>query len=166
MPNQNDQNLEQDRVEIMRLHNQWMRANCGLVVDGMRGVFVGGDRFQGFNLNGHTYFRRDEWERLWNYLRTVMEIAQIVDEQILKLEIRDGAAWLAFEATITARALPQAASASSSGLPLPTELVPMRFRGSEFFLREDESGRPVWKMWHVHYSPCAPANEPRPGFGS
>jgi SnoaL-like domain len=163
--NESGSRFETDRAEIMRLHNEWMRANCGLVVEGMRGVFVGGDRFQGFNLNGHTYFQRDEWERLWRYLCTVMQIAEIVDEKIEKLAIRGDTAWLAFEATITVRALPQA-GAASSGLQLPVELVPMRFRGTEVFVREDENGRPAWKMWHVHYSPCAPASEPRPGFGS
>jgi hypothetical protein len=39
----------------------------------------------------------------------------------------------------------------------------MRFRGTEVFVREDERGEPRWKIWHVHYSPCAPAGAPRPG---
>jgi hypothetical protein len=159
----NDNNLEQDRSEILRLHNQWMRANAGFDIDAMCGVFVGGDRFQGFNLNGHTYFQRAEWERLWSHLRGVMEILPVTGEKIIKLEIRGNAAWLAFESMILVRAV-QGAAAKSSGIELPTDAVEIKFRGSEVFVREDENGKPVWKMWHCHFSPCAPAHEPRPGF--
>jgi SnoaL-like domain len=159
----NEVNLEQDHKEILRLHNQWMKANVGFDIDGMRGVFVGGDRFQGFNLNGHTYFKRAEWEQLWTHLRGVMQIMEATDEKILKLEIRGDAAWLAFESTIPVRALPSA-GAKSSGIELPTQIMSIKFRGSEVFVREDENGKPVWKMWHCHFSPCAPATEPRPGF--
>lgn len=156
-------NIEQDRKEILRLHNVWMRANAGFDLDGMREAFVGGDHFQGFNLNGHTYFQRAEWERLWTHLQGVMEILPATDEKILRLEIRGDAAWLAFESVIPVRAL-TGAQAKSSGIDLPTETLSIKFRGSEVFVREDDGGKKVWKMWHCHFSPCAPANEPRPGF--
>lgn len=139
-----------------------MRANCGLVVVGLREAFVGGAHFQGFNLNGHTYFARAEWERLWEHLRTVMEITDVKDERVLTCEIRGDMAWLAFEATLTAQARADA-PADSSGVALPTAPTDMRFRGTEVFVREDERGEPRWKIWHVHYSPCAPAGAPRPG---
>ena len=35
-------------------------------------AFVGGDKFHGFNLNGHTYYAIDEWIQLWKYLGHVM----------------------------------------------------------------------------------------------
>lgn len=155
--------IESDRAEIMRLHNQWMRANCGLVLEGMQGVFVGGDRFQGFNLNGHTYHQRSEWEQLWRYLKTVMDITSVSDERIIKFEIRGNMALLSFESRIEASAK-AGAGAKSSGMEIPPAPTAMKFRGTEVYLREDEAGKPAWKMWHCHYSPCAPDSEPRPGF--
>src|SRR5208282_1008220 len=29
------------------------------------------------------------------------------------------------------------------------------FRSTEIYVREDEAGKPVWKMWHCHFSPLA-----------
>jgi hypothetical protein len=154
--------LARDRDEILRVHRVWMRANCGLDVTGMREAFVGGGYFQGFNLNAHTYYQRDEWEQLWRYLKTVMAITNVHDEQILRLEIRGDMAWLAFEASLTAHGL-KVAGDSTSGVALPETPTDIRFRGTEIFVRADENGRAVWKMWHCHYSPSAPGTT-RPGF--
>jgi len=155
--------LEADRAEILRLHELWMRANCGLHIDAMREVFVGGAHFQGFNLNGHTYFQFDEWAQLWTYLRTVMQMTDVVEQQIINLEIRADTAYLTFEATAVVRALPHAEE-KSSGLELPVEPARLKFRGTEIYLREDENQRRNWKMWHCHYSAAAPSTEARPGF--
>ena len=153
---------EADRSEIMRLHREWMRANVGLNIDGMRAVFVGGDNFQGFNLNGYTYYQRNEWQQLWRHLRGVIDITRTGnepsgDDRIIKFVIRGDAAYLTFESALTFAPVASAAAASKA----PTT---MRFRGTEVYLREDESGRPQWKMWHCHYSPMPAGNRPRPGF--
>jgi hypothetical protein len=163
MPSDTTTTAAHDRDEILRVHGVWMRANCGLDVAGLREAFVGGDHFQGFNLNAYTYNQRDEWERLWRYLRTVMDITGVCDEKVIRLEIRGDMAWLAFESTLTAQAR-KGAGSGTSGVALPDVPTDMRLRGTEIFVRADEAGRPVWKMWHCHYSPCAPADTPRPGF--
>ncbi|MGH7863650.1 MAG: nuclear transport factor 2 family protein, partial [Candidatus Binataceae bacterium] len=147
-----DTTTARDRDEILRLHGVWMRANCGLQVAGLRESFVGGKHFQGFNLNAYTYNQRDEWERLWRYLNTVMEITAVRDEKLMRLEIRGDMAWLAFESTLTAKAR-EGAGGATSGVALAGEPADMRFRGTEIFVRADDAGRPVWKMWHCHYSP-------------
>ncbi len=152
---------EADRKEILRLHNQWMRANVHLDIAAATGVFVGGSGFHGFNLNGHTYGKHDEWMKLWDFLHGVMDIVDLREETDLRLSIDRDMAFLTFEATIAL----ENASAAASGMSLPATAVPMRFRGTEIFIRRDENGARNWKMWHCHYSPHAPAGEPRPGFG-
>lgn len=153
-----------DRKEIIRLHNQWMRANAHFDIASAVGVFVGGDGFHGFNLNGHTYGKRDEWVKLWTFLKSVMDIGDVRGEKDLRVNLRGDMAWLSFEAEIVANAMRDAATAAS-GIALPADPVVMRFRGSEVYVRQDETGARAWKMWHCHYSPCAPADEPRPAFG-
>ena len=75
-------------------------------------------------------------------------------DENLRIQIRGDVGWLTCtnDFTITL----------GGGEPLPGS---GKFRSSEIYVREDESGKPVWKMWHCHYSPCAPDDKPRMGFG-
>jgi hypothetical protein len=155
---------EADRREIIRLHNQWMRANVNFNIPDAVGVFVGGNGFHGFNLNGHTYGKRDEWVQLWTFLKNVMVIGDVRNEKDLRVNIRGDMAWVSFEADLIAKAL-ENAKPTESGQTLPTEPMSMQFRGSEVYVRQDDIGAKNWKMWHCHYSPHAPAGEPRPAFG-
>jgi hypothetical protein len=45
------------------------------------------------------------------------------------------------------------------------DVVPVRFRETSVFRRDDGDGNLAWKIWHFHASPLAPEDEPRPGFG-
>src|SRR5881409_2101999 len=80
--------VEKDRQEILRLHTVWLNANCGLHINGMREVFVGGDKFHGFNLNMHTYYQVDEWARLWEYLRDSHFSIEKVDSTDVRITVK------------------------------------------------------------------------------
>ncbi|HVA77126.1 MAG TPA: nuclear transport factor 2 family protein [Candidatus Binataceae bacterium] len=156
--------IYRDSMRRAKHHAQWMRANANFNIEDAVAVFVGGDGFHGFNLNRHTYGKRDEWVQLWTFLKNVMIIGDVRDEKDLRVNIRGDVAWVSFAADLVANALSSAGSAES-GMALPTEPMSMHFRGSEVYVRKDDSGPKNWKMWRCHYSPHAPANEPRPAFG-
>src|SRR5260370_30002272 len=65
-------NIEKDRREILAVSKKWWDANRNFSIDMMCEAFVGGDKFHGFNLNGHTYYAIDEWVQLCKYLSPVM----------------------------------------------------------------------------------------------
>ncbi|MEA2623973.1 MAG: hypothetical protein QOD06_18 [Candidatus Binatota bacterium] len=155
--------LEADRREITRLHEIWFEANRGFRIEGMREVFAGGNRFHGFNLNGHTYGDREEWTTLWRHYQKTLDITDVPKVEKLHVVVKGDVAWLTCEATIRFRAL-SGPGTGSAALPADDTIASAKFRGTEVYVREDEDGRPVWKMWHCHYSPSAPETEPRPGF--
>jgi hypothetical protein len=153
MPAQAPPDVEKDRQEILRLHEVWRTANCGLHIAGMREAFVGGDRFHGFNLNTHTYHQVDEWARLWEYLRHIGFSLENLERTELRLTVKGDLGWLTWEGRIKAT-MPDGGALPGSG----------KIRGTEVYMREDEHGNPVWKMWHCHYSFAAPDGVPRMGF--
>src|SRR5713226_99975 len=65
--------IEKDRREILAVSRKWWDANRNFSIAMMCEAFVGGDKFHGFNLNGHTYYAIDEWVQLWKYLAAVMQ---------------------------------------------------------------------------------------------
>ena len=165
-------NLEKDRAEILAVSKKWWDANREFSIPMMCEAFVGGDKFHGFNLNGHTYYAIDEWVQLWKYLAHVMQ--PIADEtsdsadamaepRDVRLVIRGDMAFLSAESVFTIRVMPTS-DAQSAALPGPGSVARIPFRATEVFVREDHEGRPVWKMWHFHCSPHAPEGEPRMGF--
>src|ERR1700689_2516919 len=60
--------IEKDRREILAVSKKWWDANRNFSIAMMCEAFVGGDKFHGLNLNGHTYYAIDEWIQLWEYL--------------------------------------------------------------------------------------------------
>ena len=160
-------NLEKDRAEILAVSKRWWDANRQFSIPMMCEAFVGGDRFHGFNLNGHTYYGIDEWVKLWQYLGHVMaptaDAAAMAEPRDVKLMIRGDMAFLTAESTLTVKVLPTS-DAESAALPPPGQTASIPFRATEVFVREDHEGNPVWKMWHFHCSPRAPEHERRMGF--
>jgi hypothetical protein len=160
-----------DRKEILAVSRKWWDANRNFSIAMMCEAFVGGDRFHGFNLNGHTYYAIDEWVQLWKYLGHVMTpLSQndagepaMAEPRDLRLVIRGDMAFLTAESTFTVKVLPSSDSESALvGRPGTVTRIP--FRATEVFVREDHQGNPVWKMWHFHCSPHAPDGERRMGF--
>jgi hypothetical protein len=160
-----------DRAEILAVSKKWWDANRHGSIPMMVEAFVGGDKFHGFNLNGHTYYAIDEWVQLWNYLAHVMQPAAPTESgepamgepHDVRLVIRGDMAFLTAESVFTVHVLPTS-DAESALLPGPGSIARIPFRATEVFVREDHVGKPVWKMWHFHASPCAPEGERRMGF--
>jgi len=134
----------QDIDEIVRLHNLWSEANRKGSIPMMRAAFVGGDKFFGWNLNGFAYEGIEEWATLWKFLGGSKAQVTLGEDENLRVKVRGDAGWLTctsdFKITL------------GDGPPLPGS---GKFRSTEVYVREDESGKPVWKMWHCHFSPCA-----------
>ncbi len=142
-----------DRDEVLALHHKWMEANRKGSIPMMREVFVAGDKFDGFNLNGHRYETIAEWATLWKFLGQSFVKVSVPDDTRLDIWIRGDVAWVASESEIIIT------MADGSRFPGST-----RFRSTEVYSREDERGNKVWKMWHFHCSPIAEG--PRPGAAS
>ena len=152
--------LERDREEVMKLHNGWLDANRLGSLELMRSVFVGGDKFIGVNINGYIYRGIEEWAKLWTgFLRTTKPIE--VTESDFRLYLKGDMAWATYDGTMTLVGIPR----DSVGLyedqyidqntPLTTA-----WHATEIFMREDEHGNPVWKMWRYHGSPAPPGDAP------
>jgi len=163
--------IEKDREEILAVSKKWWDANRNFSIAMMCEAFVGGDKFHGFNLNGHTYYAIDEWVQLWKYLGHVMTPLSerdpgepsMAEPRDLRLVIRGDMAFLTAESTFTVQVLPSSDSESAL-LSSPGSVMRIPFRATEVFVREDHEGNPVWKMWHFHCSPHAPEGERRMGF--
>jgi hypothetical protein len=163
--------IENDRREILAVSTKWWDANRNFSIAMMCEAFVGGDKFHGFNLNGHTYSTIDEWVQLWEYLGHVMTPLSesgsgepaMAEPRDLRLIIRGDMAFLTAESTFTVKVLPSSDSESAM-LSGPDSVMRIPFRTTEVFVREDHEGNPVWKMWHFHCSPHAPEGERRMGF--
>lgn len=163
--------IEKDRREILAVSKKWWDANRNFSIAMMCEAFVGGDKFHGFNLNGHTYYAIDEWVQLWKYLGQVMTPLSesdagepaMAEPRDLRLVIRGDMAFLTAESTFAVKVLPSSDSESAL-LSRPGSVTRIPFRTTEVFVREDHEGNPVWKMWHFHCSPHAPEGERRMGF--
>lgn len=145
--------LEDDRIEIMRLHREWIESNTGLDIDRMSRVFPEGDEYLMFNCNGHPYYGIAEKVHLWQELRHVMDY-RMLDEYNHRLEVRGDMAWLACEGTSEFALLQE-----------DNRLDGYHRRATEVYMRDDGAGNPEWRMWHFHCSHHARDDKPRPGFG-
>jgi hypothetical protein len=148
---------EDDRRDVLRLHQDWWEANRDWDIPRMRSVFAG-ERYLQYNLNGHPYYGLAEKTKLWEALDGSIKIPDISDPIDLRLEIVGDAAWLACENIVRIELAP--------GLEVPgVPKTPFRIRSTEIYHRDDGSGRPIWKMWHFHCSPTAGENDARVPFG-
>jgi ketosteroid isomerase-like protein len=134
---------QQDIDEIVRLHRLWSDANRQGSIPMMRAAFVGGDKFFGWNLNGFAYAGIEEWATLWKFLGGSKAEVTLDEDEDLRVQVRGDTGWLTsindFTIKLGGKALP------GSG----------KFRSTEVYVREDEAGKPFWKMWHCHFSRVA-----------
>lgn len=157
--------VEQDRRDILKIHKDWWEANCGLDIPRMASCFPKGMNYLMFNANAHPYFGLDEKIRLWEWYRNELEIPEIADIRIMKLDIRGDMAWLGCEGIFPMRPIGASGTGSVTWKVDETEVTRFLIRASEVYERDDGEGNPVWKMWHFHASPLPPADEPRPSIG-
>src|SRR5208282_5695353 len=113
--------IEKDRREILAVSKKWWDANRNFSITMMCEAFVGGDKFHGFNLNGHTYYAIEEWVQLWKYLGHVMtplaesDVGEpaMAKPRDVRLVVRGDMAFLTAESIFTVKVLPSSDSDSA-----------------------------------------------------
>ncbi len=155
---------EQDRKDILQVHKDWWEANNGLDIPRMQSCFPTGMNYLMFNLNGHPYFGIDEKTTLWEWYQKQLDIPEIPDIRIMKLEISGDMAWLGCEGVFPLRPIGERGTGSDTWQIDQAEVTPFLLRATEVYQRDDGEGNPVWKMWHFHCSPLPPDDEGRPAF--
>lgn len=58
---------EEDRAAVLALHETYLQLNARFDWQGLQAVWSPAPEAVFFNLNGHTYFGREHWTRLWQY---------------------------------------------------------------------------------------------------
>jgi len=158
--------IDDDRRDILKLHRDWWCANERLDIPLMTTCLPRGPNYLMFNYNWHPYFGIEEKIRLWEYYKASgLELGQ-PDVRIMRFEVIGDLAYIADEFEVTVR-IPDRAHVfidAVQALPQPGQAITERGRATEVYKRDDGEGRPIWKMWHFHGSPLAPADTHRPGF--
>ena len=155
----NTKSLDHDTRDVLRVHQQWWKANVGLDMEAMKGCFPSGDAFSMFNRNGFTYFGVDELTKLWeHYSQGPPRLIQTV--AIVRLEVSSDIAWLICELKYR-RVSP--VTSDDHWEPANVDEV-FGSKATEIYHRDDGNGRPEWRMWHFQSGALHPANENRPAF--
>ncbi|WP_051792570.1 YybH family protein [Amycolatopsis jejuensis] len=152
-------------VEAVReAHRDWWAANFTREM-GRRKRSFAPDTLM-FNLNGHTYYGLDEMVQVWSYYTDNIDngVPELWDYRIF---VSGDLAYLTCEGVFLSRAKTEQGWGTSNATlnDQASDFTRIRFRETSVLRRDDGEGNPVWKIWHFHCSPAAPADEERPGFG-
>jgi ketosteroid isomerase-like protein len=143
---------EEDRREILRLHEKYLDVNARFDWQNLAPIFSPAPEATFFNLNGHTYNGREHWIRLWQFYGgnvqssywTPYDIGGVVSGELAVVwcHRRTRRQWTGKE-------------------PPPRDL---HYDNTEFVSRSTmafrkEDGR--WRVVHAHFSPGD--SGPRPG---
>lgn len=138
-----------DTAAVLDVHRGWLAANVGLVAEAMIDFFPTGLNYLQFNLNGFTYNGVQDKAKLWRNLNAVgANIVRIGDVGEPKVEVFGDVALLTSEGECEVELPNSSGGLESSGS--------MRYRNTEFYRRDDGSGAPQWRIWHMHVSEAAP----------
>lgn len=155
----NTKSLDHDTREVLRVHQQWWKANVGLDMAAMKECFPSGDSFSMFNRNGFTYYGVDELTKLWeHYSQGPPRLIQTV--AIVRLEVSSDMAWLICELKYR-RVSP--VTSDDHWEPANADEV-FGSKATEIYHRDDGNGQPEWRMWHFQSGALHPAGENRPAF--
>lgn len=153
--------VEEDRQEVIRIHEAWWKANDTLDIPAMKPLIPEGDNFLMFNLNGQPYIGVDGHVRIWEFLTGKYEYPEPLKVEIMDMDVQGDLAWIACEAQGRIRFLSEEAnfetvedSASESRASRTTEI----------FKRDDGQGNPEWRLWHFHCSALPAPDEVRMGY--
>ena len=155
----NPTSFDHDTSEILRIHQQWWKANVGLDIDSMQQCFPSGDAFSMFNRNGFTYFGVDELTKLWeHYSEGPPRLIQTV--AVLRLVVGGDMAWLICELKYR-RVSP--VTSDDHWEPAGVDQV-FGSKATEIYHRDDGNGNPEWRMWHFQSGALHSGEENRPAF--
>lgn len=139
-----------DTTAILAVHNDWYAANVELVAESMIDFFPPGDAYLQFNLNGFTYNGAQDKAKLWRNLHELgAKIKTIGDTAAPNVEVFGDVALLTSEGECELMLPSPSGTLESSGS--------IRFRNTEFYRRDDGTGAPQWRIWHMHVSEAAKA---------
>jgi len=161
--------MQADEREIRAVHRQWWESNVGLDVERMRECFAPG--YLMWNLNSHPYYSLDEKVHLFEYYKQHLVPTEAPELWDVRVTVDGDMAYVTAEGILPFTIRSEEGSGSAlldAVVPLygrRGDVVPVRFRETSVFRRDDGRGGRVWKIWHFHASPLAPEDEPRPGFG-
>ncbi|MGB3483163.1 MAG: hypothetical protein WBB07_13240 [Mycobacterium sp.] len=145
---------DSDAQAILAIHNGWLAANVDLVPEAMLGFFPVGEGYLQFNLNGFTYHGVMDKARLWRNLNTLgANISRIGDTAEPVVQVFGDVALLTSEGECEVLLPTASGTLESSGVT--------RFRNTEFYRRDDGTGAPHWRIWHMHVSESAPEGAPK-----
>jgi SnoaL-like domain len=143
---------DEDRKEILRLHEKYLDLNARFDWQSLQPIFSPTPEATYFNLNGHTYNGREHWARLWRFYGQNVQSAYwtpydvggtlVADLAVIWCHRKTRRQWI-------------------SNTPPPRDL---NYDNTEFVSRSTmvfrkEDGQ--WRVVHVHFSPGDPG--PRPG---
>ena len=155
----NPTSFDHDTSEILRIHQQWWKANVGLDIGSMQQCFPSGDAFSMFNRNGFTYFGVDELTKLWeHYSEGPPRLIQTV--AVLRLVVGGDLAWLICELKYR-RVSP--VTSDDHWEPAGVDQV-FGSKATEIYHRDDGNGNPEWRMWHFQSGALHSGEENRPAF--
>lgn len=154
-----------DDVEaVRRAHRDWWAANHTQEIPRCARNFA--PQTLMFNLNGHTYYGLDEMIKAWEFYVGAIDV-DMVQLWDYRIHVDGDLAVITCEGVFpTKQSTEDGWGASNLEIGKQDDVpVGVRFRETSYARRDDGDGNPVWKIWHFHCSPCAPADEARPGIG-
>ncbi|WP_051791172.1 YybH family protein [Amycolatopsis jejuensis] len=149
-------------VEAIRVaHRDWWAANHTQEIPRCSRNFAPDTLM--FNLNGHTYYGLDEMIKAWEFYVGAIDV-DVVDLWDYRIFVSGDLAYITCEGVFpTKKSAEEGWGASNLDIG-EQDVAPVRFRETSIARRDDGNGNPVWKIWHFHCSPAAPADEERPGM--
>jgi ketosteroid isomerase-like protein len=142
---------DEDRQEILRLHEKYLDANARFDWQNLEPVFSPAPEATYFNLNGHTYNGREHWIRLWQYYGQNVQSAYWAPYDIGGTVADDLAVVWCHRKT----------RRQWTGNKSPTRNI--NYDNTEFVSRSTmvfrkEDGH--WRVVHAHFSPSDPGSRP------
>jgi ketosteroid isomerase-like protein len=143
---------EEDRTEILRLHDAYLDVNAHFDWGTLQPLFSAAPEATYFNLNGHTYNGREHWTKLWKFYGANVQSSYWTPYDI-------GGAVTGDLAVVWCHRKTRRQWTGKE--PPPSNL---HYDDSEFVSRSTmvfrkEAGH--WRVIHAHFSPAE--SGPRPG---
>ena len=141
---------EGDHKRILEQHAAYLLANSRFDVDMLEGIWSASPEATFFNLNGHTYVGKNQWQRLWKFYVDKLETGEWVPYDMGGVVSGDVAVVWCHRKT-TVRWI--GSGPGPENLRLEDDYVS---RSTMVFRREDDD----WRVVHVHFSEASDASRP------
>lgn len=133
-----DGGSEEDRHQLERLHNDFLRANDVLDYEALCQVWDSTATNRHFNTNGFTYENLADWENIWNFYRPQFKLVGPYTPGRLHVIIRGDMACLSADFV----------SRNKEWIGNTEVHNPPYYRATQVAVRTDAG----WKVVHAHFS--------------